>query len=115
LFISYFPIEGLNGIERVACVLKDITESKQAEEKLKQSERQLAEAQHMAHVGSWNWDLQCNALSWSDELYRVFGVDPQTFNPAYEAVVMESIHAEDRALVSGVIEAVQFLLSYTSA
>jgi PAS domain S-box-containing protein len=85
-------------------IAQDITERNRAEEKLKQSERQLAEAQHMARVGSWNWDLQSNALNWSDELYRVFGVDPQTFNPAYEAVVMESIHAEDRALVRGVIE-----------
>jgi PAS domain S-box-containing protein len=85
-------------------IAQDITERNRAEEQLKQSERQLAEAQHMARVGSWNWDLQRNALNWSDELYRVFGVDPQTCNPAYEAVVMESIHAEDRALVRGVIE-----------
>jgi PAS domain S-box-containing protein len=85
-------------------IAQDITERKQAEEKLKQSEGQLAEAQQIARVGSWNWDLQSNALNWSGELYRVFGVDPQTFNPAYEAVVMESIHAEDRALVRGVIE-----------
>jgi PAS domain S-box-containing protein len=79
-------------------------ERKQAEEKLKQSGSQLAEAQHLAHVGSWNWDLQRKALIWSDELYRIFGVDPQTFNPAYEAVIMESIHAEDRALVRGTVE-----------
>jgi PAS domain S-box-containing protein len=85
-------------------IAQDITERNRAEEKLKQSEGQLAEAQQIARVGSWNWDLQSNALNWSDELYRVFGVDPQTCNPAYEAVVMESIHAEDRALVRGVIE-----------
>jgi PAS domain S-box-containing protein len=83
---------------------KEISERKQVEEQHKQSERQLAEAQHMAHVGSWNWDLQSNALSWSDELYRIFGVDTQAFNPAYEEFVVEFVHAEDQALVRGIIE-----------
>jgi PAS domain S-box-containing protein len=83
---------------------KEIVERKQVEEQLRQSESQLAEAQHLARVGSWNWDLQSNALNWSDELYRIFGVDPQAFDPAFEDVVTEFIRAEDRALVRGVIE-----------
>lgn len=82
----------------------NIQERKQVEEQLRQSERQLAEAQHLAHIGSWNWDLQSNALNWSDELYRIFGVDPQAFHPAFEDVVMEFVRAEDRALVRGVVE-----------
>ena len=82
----------------------DIEDRKRAEEKLKQSESQLAEAQHMAQVGSWNWDLQSNAMSWSDELYRIFGIDPKAFNPAYESFVAEFVHPEDRALVRGVVE-----------
>jgi PAS domain S-box-containing protein len=82
----------------------DIQERKQVEEQLRQSESQLAEAQHLARVGSWNWDLQSNALNWSDEHYCIFGVDPQAFNPAFEDVVTEFIRAEDRALVRGVIE-----------
>src|SRR5947209_1280399 len=83
---------------------REIGERKQVEGQLKQSEGQLAEAQRLAHVGSWNWDLQSNALSWSDELYRIFGVDPQAFNPAYEEFVTEFVHAQDRALVRGIIE-----------
>jgi PAS domain S-box-containing protein len=85
-------------------IVQDITERKLAEEQLRQSERQLAEAQHIARVGSWSWDLRSNNVTWSDELYRIFGVHPQTFNPAYEDTIMESIHPEDRALVRSVIE-----------
>ena len=95
----------LQELKRINLALRaENAERKRAEEQLKQSESQLAEAQHLAHVGSWNWDLQSNALNWSDELYRIFGVDPQAFNPAFEDVVIEFIHAEDRALVRGTVE-----------
>jgi PAS domain S-box-containing protein len=82
----------------------DIEDRKQAEGQLKQSETQLAEAQHMAHVGSWNWDLQSDAMNWSDELYRIFGVDPQAFDPAYQGFIAKFVHPEDRAMVRGVVE-----------
>jgi PAS domain S-box-containing protein len=89
---------------RVDGVVSDITERKLAEEQLKQSERQLAEAQHLARVGSWNWDLQSNALTLSDEVYRIFGVDSETFNPAFEEFVGKFVHEEDRALVRDEVE-----------
>ncbi|MBC8029765.1 MAG: PAS domain S-box protein [Pyrinomonadaceae bacterium] len=79
-------------------------ERKRSEEQLKQSESQLAEAQHMAHLGSWNWDLQSNTLSWSDELYHIFGIDRQAFNPAHEDFVAEFVHVDDRAKVRGITE-----------
>ena len=85
-------------------IAQDITDRKSVEERLKQSESQLAEAQHLARVGSWNWDLQSNTLNWSDELYRISGVDPLVYNPIFEDFVMEFAHTEDRALVRGVIE-----------
>jgi PAS domain S-box-containing protein len=95
----------LESAERAEGSLRDKERfAKRAEEQIKQSERQLAEAQHLAHVGSWNWDLQSNVLSWSDELYRIFGVDPQAHYPAYESFVREFVHAEDRALAEGAVE-----------
>jgi PAS domain S-box-containing protein len=51
-------------------------ERKLADEKLKRSEERLAAAQKMAHVGSWEWDVITNEVVWSDEEYRLFGLEP---------------------------------------
>ncbi|HEY2973459.1 MAG TPA: PAS domain-containing protein [Pyrinomonadaceae bacterium] len=75
----------------------DIEDRKRAEEKLKQSESQLAEAQRLAHVGSWDYDLATNSVTWSDELYRIFGIQPGKMKVAGDA--MPFIHPEDRDLV----------------
>src|SRR5205085_994660 len=65
--------------------VEDITERKQAEEKLAASEKQLAEAQKIAHLGSWEWDVAADRVTWSDELFRIFGLRPQEFGTTYEA------------------------------
>jgi two-component system sensor histidine kinase/response regulator len=56
--------------------VQDITERKRAKEELKHSEERLAAAQKMAHVGSWEWDVITNEVIWSDEEYRLFGLEP---------------------------------------
>lgn len=50
------------------------------------SREQLAEAQKIARIGSWKWDLETNEIAWSDEMYRIYGLDPDTFQPSYEAL-----------------------------
>jgi PAS domain S-box-containing protein len=82
---------------------RDITERKHIEEKLKQSESQLAEAQRLAHVGSFDWDLRRGTVTWSEELYRIFGLQPQVIQVGGQAI--ELIHPEDRDLVMSTIEA----------
>jgi len=57
-------------------ITRDITHRKQAEEALLQSENNLVEAQRIAHLGNWVWDMPTNELRWSDEVYRIFGLDP---------------------------------------
>jgi two-component system, cell cycle sensor histidine kinase and response regulator CckA len=86
----------------------DISERKRAEEALRRSENQLAEAQRVAHIGSWNWDLQKKEITWSDEHYRIFGVEPDEININYEEVVREFIHPQDQEWVrSSVMEAIK--------
>jgi PAS domain S-box-containing protein len=80
----------------------DIEDRKQTEGKLKHSELQLAQAQRLAHVGSWDWDLRTNKVTWSDELYRIFGLEPGTIMVAGDA--MSFIHPDDQALVRSTVK-----------
>jgi PAS domain S-box-containing protein len=98
--VSFYPVRMQEGeLLGVGVLVSEITERKRAEEALKQSESQLAEAQRLAHIGSWNWDLQKNVMTWSDEHYRIFGVQRGDIDVNNEDKVFDSIHPEDRALV----------------
>lgn len=77
---------------------------KESEQKLRESEARLAEAQRIAHSGSWVWDIVENKEIWSDEIYRIFGLAPQEFSATYEAF-LDSVHPEDRELVSKSVDA----------
>jgi PAS domain S-box-containing protein len=80
----------------VAVYFRDITDRKQAEDKLRRSEAQLTEAQQLAHIGSWSWDLETDAIDWSDEHYRIVGLRPQAVPMTAERGV-SYIHPDDRA------------------
>ena len=60
------------------------TQLENAYKLLKESEERLAEAQKMAHIGNWDWDLVTGEVYWSDELYRIFGRNPQEPGASYE-------------------------------
>ncbi len=74
-------------------------ERKREQEKIVQSEYLLTLAQQVAQMGSWQWDVASDVVSWSDALYHIYGLDPRTFNSNYEGY-LETVHPDDRALVS---------------
>jgi PAS domain S-box-containing protein len=86
------------------CVARDITERKLMEEELKRREAQLMEAQSIAHVGSWEWDIEKDKIRWSDELYRIFGLKPQELDLTFESY-LNCIHPDDREMVSSIVRA----------
>jgi PAS domain S-box-containing protein len=84
---------------KVIVSLVDITERKQANESLRQSEARLSEAQRIAHLGNWELDLAGNTLLWSDEIYHIFEIDRKQFGASYDAF-LGAIHPDDRELVN---------------
>jgi PAS domain S-box-containing protein len=82
-----FPIRDEAGqAYRTFGVVEDITERKRAEEVLRESETRLSNAQRIARLGSWTWDVQTDEVEWTEEVYRIFGLDPGEFHPQIESV-----------------------------
>ena len=81
----------------------DITERKQAEGALRRIKASLAEAQRIAHLGNWEWDIARNELTWTDEIYRIFGLTPQEFRPTHDNF-LSFIYPDDLMAVKNQLE-----------
>jgi PAS domain S-box-containing protein len=71
-------------------------------ELLERTQARLIEAQQVAHIGSWEWDITNDSLWWSEELYRMYGVEPASFAASYEGF-LAMVHPDDRALVESTV------------
>jgi PAS domain S-box-containing protein len=92
-------VQGLIAFMAVSLLVLGATlgERDAAARQLRYAATSLAEAQQLAHVGSWEWHVATNRVTWSDELYRIYGVAPQS-ELSYESF-LERVHPEDRELV----------------
>lgn len=73
-----------NGLPQILSLCRDITMRRLADQRLRRSEKELREAQRVARLGSWTLDSKTGAISWTEEIFRVFGLDPQQAAPSYE-------------------------------
>jgi PAS domain S-box-containing protein len=81
----------------------DITNRKLAEEALAASQARLTEAQRVAHVGSWEWNITDDRVSWSDELFQIYGIEPDKFIASYEGF-LSRVHPDDLEHTMAVIQ-----------
>jgi PAS domain S-box-containing protein len=73
-----------------------------SEAKLRREQWNLAEAQRITHIGSWDWNIVDNHLFWSDEVFRIFGLECREFGASYDAF-LASVHPDDREAVKAAV------------
>lgn len=104
--------DDLTAESNVVVSLVDATAASSAERALRTNAELLSRAQALTHLGSWNWDIETGALTWTDEVFHIFGTVPSEFGATYEAF-LAAVHPDDRATVeSAVATAVSELGSY---
>lgn len=89
--------------EGLSVFATDITEHNRALEALRQTEQEWADAQELANLGSWSWDIKTGLMTWSDEFYRILGLHPQEIQASFAAGVAR-VHPGDREQVLEAVE-----------
>jgi len=87
-----------------AKVTRDLSERRKTEETLAESERRLREAQTISRMGDWQWDVATDQVTWSEGLYRVYGLRPEDFDGTL-AAFLSHVHPDDRATTRAQVEA----------
>ncbi|MGA9620838.1 PAS domain S-box protein [Methanoregula sp.] len=89
----------LGGRKVVVAVIRDITDRKKAEKALEETRKTLAEAQKIAHLGSFEYFAVTRTTVWSEEEYRIYGLDPAGPSPEYDEMLKKYVHPDDATLL----------------
>ena len=100
---SRYVMNQTAGHVEVIGVTRDITERKQAEQALKDGEQRLRYALHAAKAGTWEWDLRTNENFWSEELWKLYGLEADNCSPSYDAW-KQSVHPDDRQKAENAVQ-----------
>ena len=92
------PLRGQRGADGFLCIACDLTELKRSLQRLRHSEQLMVDTQGVAHLGTWEWDISEPAAVWSEELYRIYGLTPESYTPSYENY-LTMVHPDDRQRV----------------
>jgi len=92
----------LQGIPNIISVMRDITERKRVEKELRKSEALLREAQTAAHIGHWELDTSIMRPRWSEEIFHIFGLDPEKGEPSF-AMHQEITHPDDWDILNNAV------------
>ncbi|MFY9142108.1 diguanylate cyclase domain-containing protein [Sulfuricurvum sp.] len=104
IIMSYVPLRDAEGmIEGGIAIIEDITERKTAEEETQKLLDNLRQAEKIAQIGNWHLDLPSKRLDWSDEIFHIFELDKESFEPSYEAFI-NMIHPDERKQVAEAYE-----------
>jgi diguanylate cyclase (GGDEF)-like protein/PAS domain S-box-containing protein len=94
--LTAFPVEAPDGgVTRIAVTMRDIRERRETERRIEESRRALGDLQRAGRVGTLEWFVDLREVNWSDEVYRIHGVDPGRFEVGREAI-LSLVHPEDR-------------------
>lgn len=97
---SYIPDEVDGEVRGFFVLVTDITETKRIERVAERSRTRLAEAERVAGLGSWEWEIETGEVHWSDGLYAIYGLSREEFGPQYQVGGSEYVHPEDRDRVA---------------
>jgi len=93
------------GAQRACTIIRDVTDRMEMERQLRDSRARLTEAEHVAQIGSWEWDIVQDRVSWSDGLFQIYGVAPEEFDPTLDGGERR-VYPDDRRLVHDALQRV---------
>jgi PAS domain S-box-containing protein len=96
-------IASLAGVDDLSLVVLTVVSTADAAYQVRDRTDRLNEVEAIAQLGSWSWDIEADVVSWSDELYRIYGLAPQSMPITY-AGVLEMVHPDDRPRLDELVQ-----------